>query len=212
MVRRYTKLDRFVMGHIQDYGFITIKQSGRIFYKGKSTGGEVARRQLNKLCEMNELERYKDMVFNEYIYVTKNTNKTISFHKIVSMNLYSEIYEFADNIDYFKLDEYWKIDSNKKRFSDCHIVFTMNKGTDKEYKKAFFIEIDKYHKTDGNKYEEIYNSKIVHKWYEENMGAEYFPDILIIDSIGDKAKINNGKYSIIYIDFNFDNLLQKVII
>ena len=61
MALKFNKTDGLVLTHIEKYMFLTIGQCSNIFHKGKNKKYELARRQLNKLCEMNELKRYKDI-------------------------------------------------------------------------------------------------------------------------------------------------------
>lgn len=205
---RITRKDREIFEFIDDFGFITIQQCAKIMFKGHKRAYEEARTKLKRLADNGILNSDIFPLGSCKVFTLPAVEyqRNISEHRMVLLNLYAEIYNHADNVQFFKIDQQWKM-SPKKREVDGHIVFTMKEGTDEEYAKTFFIEVDVTHKTKQNKYEEIYNSQVVQEWYKDHFGEEVFPDILIVSRIIPKKKLENTEnYSYFYTDYNFTNL------
>jgi hypothetical protein len=204
-VIRYTKKVRDILYFIEEYNFITAKICANIFYKDSKAGLDQARRKLSDLAKNKDIVRNNKQHGKEYIY--QRSKKLVPDHKYYLINLYSEIYKRADYIDYFKIEQVWK-ENNKK--SDGHIIYDMNIDGEKR-RRAYLIEFDKYHATDKDKYIKLYESNEVQKWYKNNYGNEYFPDIIQINYNGN-PKIQCGEFSVIGLDYDFSDLLQKVIL
>ena len=205
---RFTELDKKIFDFINEYGFITISQCAGCFFKNHKKAYEEARIKLNRLFIYNYLAREKYHLTGEYVFKLAD-NKNISDHRMVLLNFYSAICNIADEINYFKIEENWK---ESKRKSDGHIIFTMNKGKDNEYIKAFCVEIEIFYKLDIKKYDEIYENNEIQKWYEKMFGAEWFPDVIIISPSEKKPPVPKYNYKVISLDYKFTGLLNKVVL
>lgn len=202
---RYTQKTRDVLNFIKENGFITASICSKVFYKNNKYGINQARNMLNKLVDNKDLISSKQEFGKQLIYQDKK--KTISDHNYYIVNLYSEIFNLVTRVDYFKIDERWL---DGKRRCDAHIIFT-NIINGEEYTKGFFIEFDKFHKTDKGKYDEIYESNEVQDWYKSKFGEELFPDVLIINYNGKTNLTTQYEYNVVAIDYNFSDILQKII-
>ena len=201
---RYNKRIRSILNFVEQYGFITSKICGLLFYKDCKYSLDMGRRVLNKLCANKDLVANQMKYGKELVYQFKKND--VSDHKYYLLNLYAEINKLVDNIEYFKLEEIW----GDKR-SDGHIIFS-NMVNNEIITKAFLIEFDKFHKTPKNKYNELYEKCFVQKWYKDNFNQDdYFPDIIVINYNG-VANLDEGEYSVIGLDYKFNGLLQKVIL
>lgn len=205
---RYTKKIRDILNFIDKYDFITTRICANLFYKNNKYKIDLARRVLTRLVDNKDIVSNKDVYGKELIYQFKKN--TVSDHKYTLLNLYSEINCLVNSIEYFKLEETWKM-SNRR--SDAHIIITTNINNELQF-KSFLIEYDKFHKTNPNeKYNEVYNSNEVQAWYKEQYDiADYFPDIMIINYNGKCEKSTNINFNIIGLDYNFTDLTQKILL
>ena len=204
---RYTRKVRSILEFVDKYGFITTRICGNIFFKDSKNKDTLARRMLNKLVYNKDLISKTQSYGKELIY--QRESKQIAPHKYTLINLYSIIFNTCDEVLYFKIEENWK-ESKKK--SDAHIIFK-NNCNGKIKIKAYLIEYDKYHKTDPKKYLTIYSTEEVQEWYEEKFNKkDFFPNILVINYNGKTDIKTNDSFKSIALDFDFNNLMQKIIL
>lgn len=200
-----------ILEFIDQYGFITIKQTQKIFYKQHKRGYECARLRLKRLLDLNYVKESQYKITKEYVYQLKGDTRNIGESRMVALNVYAGIFFLADEVNYFKVEEEWN-NGNKKR-SDAHIIFTMNKGKANEYMKSYCIEVENYYKLSPDKYDDLYESGVIHEWYKENFGAEWFPDVLIVSNGLRTIKPHKyEEYKIINLDYSMEGILQKVIL
>lgn len=199
---RYTTKTKDILGFIGTYSFATIKIIANIFYKNNKNGKEQARVVLQKLVDNGDIIKWRVDNSSEFIY--QFTKAKVSDHKMYLIKLYSELYKLTDEVVYFRLEEQW---NESRRRSDAHIIFKVG-----EIIKCYLVEFDKFHCTDKNKYDEIYDSMEVHNWYKNNVNASIFPDIIIIDSSESTKVESNRDYKVICLDYNFTDLLTKVVL
>lgn len=202
---RYTKTTRAILEFIDKYGFITSKICRNIFYKNKKAGIDQARRKLNQLVENKDIVASKRKYTKEFIY--QRRKKSISDHRYILLNLYSEIYNKVNNVEYFKLEEHW---SESKKISDAHIIYN-NIVDGEELKRSYLIELDNHSATEKDKYIKIYDSNEVQEWYKNKFGEEIFPDVIQVNYNG-IPHIDAEEFNVIGLDYEFNNLLQKVIL
>lgn len=200
MAMRYTKVTREILSFIDEYGFITTRICGNIFYKGKSNGYIQARVKLNKMNESNILTRYKDPYTNEYIY--QYQKEMIGDHKKYILRFYSEIFNRCERVDYFKTEESWLCD---KRRCDAHIVYFIKDKEGNEKARSYLIELDKHHKTKSDKYIELYDSGCVHEWYHKKYGVKRFPTVLVISPLG-TTKCADNRFKTITLNYRFEGI------
>lgn len=205
---RYTKKIRDILNFIDKYGFITTRICANLFFKDNKYKIDLARRVLTRLVNNKDIIASKDVYGKELIYQFKKN--TVSDHKYALLNLYSEINCLVNSIEYFKLEESWKMSSKR---SDAHIIVTTNINNEVQF-KSFLIEYDKFHKTNPNdKYNEIYNSNEVQEWYKTNYDIDdYFPDVIIINYNGKTEQSTNENFNIVGLDYNFTDLTQKILL
>lgn len=204
--------DGMILEFIEKYGFITIKQASKIFYKSNSRAYECARLKLKKVLEHGYIKVSDYKLTKENVYQLKGDPKNVGESRMVALNLYAEIYSLADSIEYFKLEEEWDTGATKRR-SDAHIIFTMNKGESNEYMKAYCIEVENYYKLGTDKYDELFESRVIHEWYKQKYGAEWFPDVLVVSNGLRTIKPHKYEdYKIINLDYSMEGIVQKVIL
>lgn len=202
---RYTKKQRDILHFIDKYGWITSKVCASIFYKGNKYGLTQARDTLNKLT------KNKDITFSIQEYGKEKfyqfQKKQVTKHEYYILNLYADISNLVDKVDEFHLEQHWL---GGKRRSDALLIFTILKD-DIEYKKAYFIECDFTHKTDKEKYNEIYDSEEVQDYFEEKYDNRIFPDVIQLAFTDKPSIVSNNEYNVIGLDYNHNNLIAKII-
>ena len=205
---RYTQKVRNILNFIEKYGFITTRICSNLFYKDDKCKIDMARRVLNRLVTNKDIVANKNKYGKELIY--QFSKNTISDHKYYLLNLYGEINNIVTTVDYFKLEEAWSL-SNRR--SDAHIIFHNTVNGEPTF-KSYLIEFDKYHKTNPReKYNSIYDSEEVQEWYTNQQDIEnYFPDVIIINYSGQCESSNNDDFKIIGLDYDFTDLLQKIVL
>lgn len=205
---RYTKKVRDILHFIDKYGFITTKICGSFFYKDNKFQLDMARRVLNRLVTNKDIKRYKDRYGKELVY--QFNKEFVSDHNYYLLNLYAEINNIVTKIDYFSLERTWTLTNRR---SDGHIVFH-NTINGENIGKGYLVEFDKYHKTNPiEKYNQICDSGEVQEWYKEEYDFNnYFPDVIIINYSGRVVKSDREDFNIIGLDYNFSDLIQKIIL
>lgn len=202
------RTDKFkgILRFVDEWGFITTKICANIFYKDATYSLNMAQRTLKKLFDRGFLVVNSLREGKEGIYQYKK--EVVSDHRYFLLNLYSEIYKYTDDVIYFKTEEYWSV--SKKR-SDAHIIFCTNENGNM-IPHSYLIEFDKFSKTGSNKYDLIYKTNEVQEWYLNNYGMELFPDVLLINPLAKETIISGHEYKVVAINYDFDELLQKVIL
>ena len=205
---RYSQKVRDILHFIEQYNFITTRICANLFYKDDRFKIDVARRVLNRLTNNGDIVANKNKYGKELIYQFKKS--TISDHSYSLLNLYGEINNIVNRVEYFKLEETWNL---ANRRSDAHIIFNITLNG-KDVGKSYLIEYDKHHKTNPTeKYNSIYDSGEVQDWYKIKYNQDnYFPDVIIINYSGKCSKSDRDEYNIIGLDYNFTDLNQKVIL
>lgn len=181
-----TKSTRDVLNFINDYGFITADICADIVYKNKSQAYNQASRKLKSMWDNKLIKRYRAYDSKKYIYV-KSLEKKVSLHDQIIMKFYSKVYSLVDSIDYFKKEERWL---NGVYRTDAHIIYTKDNRI-----RCYLVEVDVTHSTSQRKYDDIFQSNCVQKWYKDKYETEVFPRLLII-SINGATKIKSSQYKV----------------
>lgn len=88
-----TKRDREIINFIYDFGFITIDQCAKTFYKGCVSAYDLARRRLKKLSETsNYIKPKTNSDTKQLIYIPKESQlKGVSLHDMLIMDYLAEL-------------------------------------------------------------------------------------------------------------------------
>lgn len=196
---RYTKATREILHFISDYGFITINICADVFYKGKSNPIHQARVKLSTLYDNKVITRYKTES-GEYIYQIEK--KILGDHQYYITKLYSCLCRKFDVI-YFKPEKNWK---SCKRRSDAHIIIKNG-----ENRIGLLVEFERFHATNKDKLDELYNSGEVQEWYKINYGVDYYPITLLVNPSGSSKLCNRETdYITICTNYRFDCLYDEL--
>lgn len=197
---RYTRKTREILTFIDQYGFLTSRICAHVFYKDSKYGFNQARNTLRKLTYNGDLIANTQDFGRELFY--QLNKKTITKHDYYILNFYGEMNKIATRIEEFHLEQHWL---GGKRRTDGLIVIGID-IEDEYYTRPLFIECDFTHKTDKNKYKELYEDKNI----QEKYGV--FPDVVQI-AFNDKPTIeSNGEFKVIGVDYSFTNLASKILV
>lgn len=212
--------DLKIRKHIEDFGFITIKQASKIFFQNRRCSYDLARRRLNKLSEQGYFNSYMDYLNSnpEKIFYINDKFKSPSRHTILIMDAYAEIVNMGITPLYFKREQYW-LDSNRR--SDGYMIF-LKEG----YMYEIFIEVIYHLGTDkksrnedmNKKYQDIINSKeslnivkrVVEKTFEKTVEEDLTNKvILVLSPIEEEIDIDNQR--VVVTNYHMDNIVNILI-
>lgn len=187
--------DEKIIRYIETYGFVTISQCYKMFFRDRAYGYDLARKRLAKLQEKGHLLSQIDYLEKnpEKIYYIDYENSSPSKHTIMIMNSLAEVYKLDANVRYFAREQDWM---DGKRRSDAYILFNLN-----NYVYQLFVEVEgsstKKKRTReeivndfNNKYTDILNSEeplhLAYKCFNLNPTnydkLEVITRILVIDN------------------------------
>lgn len=120
-----TERDRIILKHINEFGYITLKQVEDIAYNTISYGYDYARRRMNKLKEQNNLKSCRSKILNSNIYYFDESKKNPSLHKNLMMEYYCKLIRSNANIEYFQKERVWADGTDKRCISDVVCIYTL---------------------------------------------------------------------------------------
>lgn len=200
------------MKHIEEYGFITIKQAHKIFFNDRQTGYDLARKRLFKLAEQGHIKGYIDYLSPspEKIYYLNDKYKSPTKHTILIMDAYAEIVNLGVKTLHFKREERWE---QSGRRSDGYCIFVMD-----DYAYEIFIEVkyrmgtDQVNKVDdiNKKYTEILKSGECAKKLKNILNTEEELDtykvILVVDPYSHKTEWEVDDEKVVKVDYTFKGI------
>lgn len=197
---RYTKKTRDILDFINNYGFITSKICGNIFYKNSKFATEQARRKLKSLVDNKDIVGNTMGFSKELIYqISKSQISNLEYY---IFNIYSKIYKISDEVLYFDYDNFFK---NTKKHYDIHIIIK-RKINDISTIIGLIIDFEKFRKIDDDKYNIIYENEHLQDWYMDNFNINIFPNILLVNYSGKTLINSKNNYKILSCDYNFTNI------
>lgn len=204
--------DLRIIRHIEEYGFITIKQAYKIFFTDRRCGYDLARRRLAKLVEQGHMNGYMDYLSTnpEKIFYIKDKYKMPSKHTLLIMDSYAEMVNLGANVLHFKREQRW--DKTDRR-SDGYAIFIMG-----DYLYEIFVEVIYHIGTDqksrkidmSKKYVDIIESEESSDVLKKVIGKDYIPNsnkvILIVSSSIDDDEIEIEDEKVVNVDYRFNGI------
>lgn len=128
--------DEKIIRYIENYGFVTISQCYKMFFRNRAYGYDLARKRLAKLQQKGHLLSQIDYLEKnpEKIYYIDEEYSSPSKHTIMIMNSLAEIYKLDANVRYFAREQEWL---DGKRRSDAYMIFNLN-----NYVYQLFVEVE----------------------------------------------------------------------
>lgn len=193
--------DRNIIRHIEQFGFITTKQTEFIFYQNHKNAYKEACRRLKILSDNKMIRKNKCSNTSENVY-TLDDGKPPSKHATLLMDFYARLINLGCEIINFKREYTW---FTGKR-SDGFIEFKFGKVECCPY----IIEVDFSHGTNvDKKYMPVFESGILQDKYREEYGVEMFPKICVI-SMNDNQKYK-GFFNVVFLNDKLDDFAKKIL-
>jgi hypothetical protein len=188
-----TERDKQILGHVCNYGFITIEQAHKMIYPNIKRGYEYARQRIQYLCKIEKkLKPIHDTATKTKMFLDISDNKrNISLHRIYTMNLYCNLVGIGADIEEYEIEKEW---SDGKVRSDAFCVFTFG-----GYRFRLLVETN----TSNNKINlEKYDSV-----KDEILSAcgNKLPRIVLIDD-RDSKSYSTKVYQVVRLDYNMSNM------
>lgn len=190
-----TERDRIVLKHIDEFGYITLKQAVLIAYNNIGYGYDYARRRMNKLRQQWKLKCHRSLILNCNIYYFDDTKKNPSLHRNLSMEYYCKLISCNANIEYFKREVVWAENTNYRCISDICCIFTL--GNTRYYN---LVEINVSH----NKLN-LHRFDHVLPYVKQGFNKNVVPTLVLIDDTIHKTYDTNV-YDVRRINYDMSNL------
>lgn len=128
--------DLKIIRYVESFGFVTISQCYKMFFRDRAYGYDLARKRLVKLQEQGHLYSHIDYLekYPEKIYFIDENYISPSKHTILVMNALAEVYKLDAEVRYFSREQEW-LDGERR--SDGYIIFRIN-----NYFYQLFVEIE----------------------------------------------------------------------
>ena len=119
--------DEKIIRYIENYGFVTISQCYKMFFRNRAYGYDLARKRLAKLQQKGHLLSHIDYLEKnpEKIYYIDEEYSSPSKHTIMIMNSLAEIYKFKV-IDYNKASIIIEWVETESKINDLIKIFEEN--------------------------------------------------------------------------------------
>lgn len=191
-----TSKDQIVLRHIDEWGYITLKQITQIAYNNMSYGYDYARRRMNLLKKQGIVKVHRSVLLNCNIYYFDDSKKNPSLHRNLSMDYYCKLISVGADIEYFKREEVWADGTQYRCISDVVCVFTL--GDARFYN---LVEINLSH----NKLKLGRFDNII-PFFKEKFNANVVPTIVLIDDTVHKSY--DTKMNVIRVNYALDNISE----
>lgn len=184
--------DKAMLIHMEQYA-MSITQAYKIFFKGSQYGYDYARKRLRFLNKNGFIKYYTDMATNQRVYYT---NKQLSSHDLMIMDVYANLVYFGAEILEFKKEPQFM---DGKIRPDGFFKFKFGGKT-----RIMLLEVDLSHKSDLKRYEALYESEELQEKYKA------FPLILVVTEFPDRYQ--SEKIIFKYINYKQTDIAEKVLL
>jgi hypothetical protein len=181
-----------------------------VFLKGKQYSYNIARKRLLEMIKAGYIKVDRDSVSNKNLYsLNEKDIKPPSEHKLLILSVLAEMKYMGFNVEHFEVEKHWIHDKGKMVYSDGFCIFTMD---NRRY--HYFIEVHRSNNVNNlGKYDSLYDSGIVQKWYENSgYNKDFYPKrILLISDREFKKEIELKHCQVIQIDEKLSNFYKVLI-
>lgn len=188
-----TSRDRQLLRHIDEFGFITIEQAYKMIYPHMKRGYEYARQRIQYLTEKEKrLRCIHDTATKTKIFLDiDNKQKSVSLHRIYTLNLYCHLVGSGAEIEEFKIEKEW---NGGKVRSDAFCIFVSG-----GFRFRILVETNtSNNKINLDKYDDIKNEIL-------SACNNQLPRIVLIDD-RDHKTYGTKIYQVVRLDYNMKNL------
>lgn len=206
-----TDRDIFIVRQwFEPYKYANINMIEKVFLKGKQYSYNIARKRLLEMIRAGYIKVSRDEITNKNLYTLNEKDiKPPAEHKLVILNVLAEMKYMGFNIEHFEVEKHWIHDKGKMVYSDGFCIFTMD---NRRY--HYFIEVHRSNNVNNlEKYDLLWESGVVQKWYEDGgYSKDFYPKrILLISDREFKKEIELKHCSVIQIDSKLSNFYKILI-
>jgi hypothetical protein len=182
-----TPRDMEIVRHLEQYDFSTLQQIQKIFFRHQQYSYHLARKRLLQIQGAGYIKIERDMPTNRNVYIYKKDKmKSASTHRLLILDVLAELKYMGVDIEHFEVEKHWIDDKEKKGvYSDAFAIFTME---GRRY--HYFIEVQLCNNGHNlEKYDNLFETKIVQKFYAENgYDKDFYPKRVLLVSDREYSK------------------------
>jgi hypothetical protein len=201
---------KWVREWFEQYKYSDIRMIEKVFLKGKQYSYNIARKRLLEMLKAGYIKVDRNPITNKNLYTLNEKDiKPPSEHKMIILSVLAEMKYMGFNIEHFEVEKHWIHDKGKMVYSDGFVIFTMD---NRRY--HYFIEVHRSNNINNlEKYDSLYDSGIVQKWYEDSgYNKNFYPKrILLISDREFKKEIELKHCQVIQIDEKLNNFYKVLI-
>lgn len=194
----------------EPYKYATKTMIEKAFLKDRTYAYNIATKRLLEMKKADYIKVDKDLITGKNIYTLNEKNiKPPSEHRLIILNVLAEMKYMGFNIEHFEIEKHWIHDKGKMVYSDGFCIFTMD---NRRY--HYFIEVHRSNNINNlEKYDALYNTGVVQKWYEESGYSKgFYPKRILLISDREFKKPIELKYcQVIQLDEKLSNFYKVLI-
>jgi hypothetical protein len=194
----------------EPYKYATKQIIEKVFLKNQSYSYNIATKRLLEMRKADYIKVDKDRITNKNIYMLNEKDiKPPSEHRMIILNVLAEMKYMGFNVEHFEVEKHWIHEKGKLVYSDGFVIFTMD---NRRY--HYFIEVHRSNNINNlEKYDLLYDSGIVQKWYEDSgYNKDFYPKrILLISDREFKKEIQLKHCQVIQLNEKLENFYKVLI-
>lgn len=189
-----TERDRMILKHIDEHGFITLKEACDIAYQSIGYGYDYARRRFKKLIEWEMIKVKKSYILGVNIYYIDSAFCNPSYHRVLLYDYYCKLIGSGAEIEVFKKEKEW---CDGKVRSDALCIYTF--GGSRFYN---LVEVN----VSRNKLNLKRFEKMIPEFQQE-FNIDITPTMVLIDDTKHKVYDTN-EFSIVRVNYDMSNISE----
>jgi hypothetical protein len=192
------------------YKYANLDIIQKVFLKDRQYSYNIARKRLLELKKEGYIKIDRDSVTNKNIYsINEKDIKPPSEHRLIILSVLAEMKYFGFDIEHAEVEKHWIHDKGKLVYSDGFVIFTMD---NRRY--HYFIEVHRSNNINNlEKYDMLYDTGVVQKWYEDNgYNKGFYPKRILLISDREFKKPIELKYcQVIQLNSKLSNFYKILI-
>ena len=171
---------KIVREWFEPYKYANISMIQKVYYKDRQYGYNIVRKRLLEMIKADYIKKDRDLITNKNLYTLNDKDiKPPSEHKLIILSVLAEMKYMGFDIEHFEVEKHWIHDKGKMVYSDGFVIFTMDKR-----RYHYFIEVHRSNNINNlEKYDMLWESGVVQKWYEDNgYNKDFYPKRVLLIS------------------------------
>jgi hypothetical protein len=194
----------------EPYKYATKQMIEKAFLKNSIYAYNIATKRLLEMRKEGYITVTRDSRTNKNIYMLNEKEvKPPSEHRLIILNVLAEMMYMGFQIEHFEVEKHWIHEKGKLVYSDGFVIFTMD---NRRY--HYFIEVHRSNNINNlEKYDGLFDTGVVQKWYEESgYNKDFYPKrILLISDREFKKPIELKHCQVIQLNERLDDFYKVLI-